>query len=250
VDKTFFFTIFEGLPRQGPGSDRCTARAFNLIPDLPGHTRVLDIGCGSGMQTLALANLCPEATITACDIYQPFLDDLLERAKNAGLDTRIKTMCASMDKLPFREESVDLIWAEGSVFIMGFKEALHSWKRFLKPQGYMAFSDCVWFTGTPTDECRDFFNGHYPAMMHEYDVKTLIGEAGYSVLDTLRLPDAAWWDHYYTPLSRKLEILSQQYNDDPEVQALLNSLVQEIQVFRDHSQEYGYSFFIMRKEDE
>ena len=155
-----------------------------------------------------------------------------------------------MDNLPFREESIDLIWAEGSAFIMGFQEALQYWKRFLKPHGYMAFSDCVWFTGTPTDECREYFREKYPAMMHEQDVTTLIGEAGYRVLGTLRLPDAAWWDHYYTPLSRKLEILSQQYKDDQEVQALLDSFVQEIQIFRDHSREYGYSFFIIRKEDE
>ena len=101
MDETFFFTVFEGLPRQGPGSDMCTARAFNLIPDLPRNTSILDIGCGSGMQTLALARLCPDATITACDIYQLFLDDLQGRATNEGLDARIQTLCASMDDLPF-----------------------------------------------------------------------------------------------------------------------------------------------------
>jgi ubiquinone/menaquinone biosynthesis C-methylase UbiE len=247
MDETFFFTIFEGLPRQGAGSDLCTARAFTLIPDLPRHTRILDIGCGSGMPTLALAKLCPYAAITACDIYQPFLDDLQGRAKNNGLDTRIKTVCASMDNLPFPAESVDLIWAEGSAFVMGFKEALHSWKRFLKPKGYMAISECVWFTGAPTDECRHYFSEHYPAMMHEQEAMTLIRDAGYSILGTFRLPDTAWWDQYYLPLLRKLEILGQQYQDDQEVQALLSSMAEEIDIFRNHSREYGYSFFVIRK---
>src|SRR5512133_2195224 len=100
MDETFFFNIFEGLPRQGPGSDFCTTRAFHVIPDIPKHAHILDIGCGSGMQTLALARLAPESTITASDIHQPFLDDLLERAKNEGLDNRIKTIPASMDNLP------------------------------------------------------------------------------------------------------------------------------------------------------
>ncbi len=247
MDKTFFFTVFEGLPRQGPGSDQCTARAFTLIPHLPRHTRILDIGCGSGMPTLTLAKLCPDAAITACDIYQPFLDDLQGRAKKEGLDTRIKKVCASMDNLPFPAGSVDLIWAEGSAFIMGFKEALHSWKRFLTPKGYMAISECVWFTDTPTDQCRDYFTARYPAMMHERDAMTVIRDAGYSILGTFRLPDAAWWDPYYTPLSRKLEILGQQYQDDQEVQALLSSFAEEIRIFRDHSREYGYSFFVIRK---
>jgi hypothetical protein len=40
----FFFSIFEGLPRQGPGLDEYTARALHTIPDLPEHARILDIG--------------------------------------------------------------------------------------------------------------------------------------------------------------------------------------------------------------
>ena len=246
MDDAFFFFVFEGLPRQGPGSDACTARAFHLIPDLSRHARILDIGCGSGMQTLTLARLCPECSITACDIHQPFLDDLQERAKKAGLDTRIKTVRASMDDLPFGQETFDLIWAEGSAFVMGFKEALHAWKRLLKPGGYMAISDCFWFSTTLTEECRQYFSEIYPAMIQEGEAETVIQNAGYSILGRLRLPDTAWWDHYYTPLSGRLDILKQQYNHDQEVQAFISSLEKEIQIFRNHSQEYGYSFFIIR----
>lgn len=247
MDEGFFFTIFEGLPRQGPGLDEYTARAFHMIPDLPEKPRILDIGCGSGMQTLTLARLCPDATITASDIHPPFLDDVNERAKKAGLESRITTVRASMDDLPFPDNSFDLIWAEGSVFIIGFREALSQWKRLLTPEGYVALSDLVWFTRTPTQECRDFFAKEYPAMVHEEDAQKMIWDAGYSILDTLRLPDTAWWDHYYTPLSRRLDVLRKEYSTDLEVQALLGSLEEEIDVFRTHSQEYGYSFFIIRK---
>jgi hypothetical protein len=86
-------------------------------------------------------------------------------------------------------------------------------------------------------------------MVHEEDVQGMIRDAGYTILDTLRFPDAAWWDHYYVPLSRRLEILKQQYHHDQDVQALLTSVGEEREVFRTHSQEYGYSFFITRKED-
>jgi ubiquinone/menaquinone biosynthesis C-methylase UbiE len=244
----FFFTVFEGLPRQGPGLDDYTARAFHTIPDLPENARILDIGCGSGKQTLALARLCPDATITACDIHQPFLDDVNDRAEKAGLDDRITTLRVSMDELSFPAESFDLIWAEGSAFVMGFREALSSWKRLLKPGAYLALSELVWFTHTPTQECREYFAHQYPAMVHEEDARRMIRDAGYSILATLRLPDAAWWDHYYIPLSRRLEILRAQYPDDQEVQALLASFEEEIEVFRIHSREYGYSFFVARNE--
>ncbi|MBN2016634.1 MAG: SAM-dependent methyltransferase, partial [Candidatus Cloacimonetes bacterium] len=29
------FDIFDGLPRQGPGNNKCTEKAFNLLSSLP-----------------------------------------------------------------------------------------------------------------------------------------------------------------------------------------------------------------------
>jgi ubiquinone/menaquinone biosynthesis C-methylase UbiE len=248
MEESSIFTIFEGLPRQGPGSDACTSRALGLIPGNP--LDILDIGCGSGKSTLVLARLSPHSKITAVDIYQPFLDDLSERAKKEKLDAGITTVRASMDDLPFPDSAFDLIWSEGAAYIMGFKEALLSWKKFLKPGGYMAVSECVWFTETPSNESLAFFNEIYPAIMHEQKVKALIEELGYEVLGVFRLPDNAWLDEYYNPLSRKLKILRQKYKDDAEVQVILDSMDNEMKIFRSHSREYGYSFFIMRKKED
>jgi hypothetical protein len=83
-------------------------------------------------------------------------------------------------------------------------------------------------------------------MIHEKEAETIIRDAGYSILGSLRLPDAAWWDQYYTPLSGRLDVLKQQYKDDQEVQIFISSLEKEIQIFCNHSREYGYSFFIIR----
>jgi len=70
MDDSYLFTLFEGLDRQGPGSDACTIRMFDLLaPPVP--AAILDIGCGAGSQTLALARRCPDCTITAVDIHQP-----------------------------------------------------------------------------------------------------------------------------------------------------------------------------------
>lgn len=247
MDESFFFTIFEGLPRQGPGLDECTARAFHAIPDLPDNPRILDIGCGSGMQTLALARLCPGSVITASDIHQPFLDDLEDRAKKVGLDSRITTVQASMEDLPFPDGSFDLVWAEGSSFIMGFSAALSSWKRLIRPGGFLVLSDLVWFTHNPTGECRDYFDRVYPAMVHEEAAEEMVRDAGYEILDTFRLPDSAWWDYYYIPMSRRLEVLKEQHAGDEEAQALLASFEEEIEMFHRYSPEYGYAFFVARK---
>ncbi len=65
----FVFTMHEGLPRQGPGSNACTRKAFSMLTNLPARPEILDIGCGSGMQTIELARTCPSCRITATDIY-------------------------------------------------------------------------------------------------------------------------------------------------------------------------------------
>ena len=234
---------FEGLPRQGPGLNECTARAFNSIPGLPKHPRILDIGCGSGVQSLQLATICPVASITAVDIYPPFLEDLEHRARKSGLDDRITTVRASMDDLPFPGESFDLFWSEGASFVMGFREAPSYWRQFLEPDGYLGITDLFWFTHTPSEECRQFFEEQYPSMVHEEAGRDMIRDAGYSVLDMLRLPDAAWWNDYYNPLSRTQASLKTQYPGDQEKQALFGSIEEEIEMFRHHSAEYGHSFF-------
>jgi len=136
MDVTLISSMFEELPRQGPGLDESTVRACSCIPSPFRGKKILDIGCGSGMQTLTLAKYFPDCQITASDIHQPFLDELDKRSKAAGLDGRIVTRRASMDNLPFEEQSFNIIWAEGSAFIMGLQAALGYWKKFLKHGGF------------------------------------------------------------------------------------------------------------------
>jgi cyclopropane fatty-acyl-phospholipid synthase-like methyltransferase len=51
-----------------------------MLTDLPENPRLLDIGCGPGMQTIELAKIS-NAKITALDFYQPFLDELAKSVK-------------------------------------------------------------------------------------------------------------------------------------------------------------------------
>ncbi|WP_163993590.1 class I SAM-dependent methyltransferase [Pyxidicoccus caerfyrddinensis] len=50
-----FFTLYNDLPQFGPGSVACTLEALKRLPTLPPAPRVVDVGCGSGRQTLVLA---------------------------------------------------------------------------------------------------------------------------------------------------------------------------------------------------
>ena len=137
------FEIFDGLPRQGPGNNGCTEKAFSMLSSLPADVQILDIGCGSGMQTIHLARICKNCHITAVDIYQPYLDNLMEKAAFEGVSDRISTVYASMDDLPFGDNEFDIIWSEGAIFVMGFEKGLVYWKRLLKDGGFMALTEAA-----------------------------------------------------------------------------------------------------------
>jgi hypothetical protein len=46
---------FSNLKRQGPGSPEVTLKALSFIESLPPDARIVDIGCGTGGQTMVLA---------------------------------------------------------------------------------------------------------------------------------------------------------------------------------------------------
>ncbi|MDZ7741074.1 MAG: class I SAM-dependent methyltransferase [Bacteroidota bacterium] len=118
--------------RQGPGSNEDTLRALSFIDlDKKRHLKVADIGCGSGAQTISLAqNL--NAEIIAVDLFPEFLDKLNIKAKNLGLQDKIITLEKSMDDLPFDKDEFDLIWSEGAIYIIGFEDGVKKWKDYLK----------------------------------------------------------------------------------------------------------------------
>ena len=244
MDVTLISTMFEGLPRQGPGLDESTVRACSCIPSSFKAGKILDIGCGSGMQTLTLAKYFPGSQVTASDLHQPFLDELRKRAKSAGLDKRIVTRQASMDNLPFEEKSFDIIWAEGSAFIMGLSSAIRYWKKILKPDGFLVFSDCTWFTDSSSEECRDFFDRVSPDMPSESGTEEIIRSAGFTVINSFKLPDAGWWNHYYSPLTERLPRLKEKYAANHDALEIIQGLEKEMDIHRKYSKEYGYCFFI------
>lgn len=242
------FKIFESFPRQGPGDDEHTKKAFSIIPEpLKRGGEILDVGCGKGVQTMALARLCPSCRITATDIHQPFLDALDEKIAAGGFSGRIKTVCASMDDLPFGEESFDIIWAEGCSFIMGFENAVRYWKKFLKPGGYMMISDLFWFTENPSAETREFFAEIDPSMMIEDKGVEIIRNAGFEHAGSFRLPSRVWEESYYGEVKEKSGDLREKFKDDEAALMIIEGLKKQTEIFDKYSDEYGYTYNVMRK---
>jgi ubiquinone/menaquinone biosynthesis C-methylase UbiE len=245
VMEEIFFEIFESLPRQGPGDRASTEKAFRMLEGLPDNPRILDVGCGTGGQTLVLAGLT-QGEIIALDNHAPFIKILENQIQQAGIEDGVKCVVADMASMDFDDESFDLIWSEGAANLMGVENALKKWKPLLRPNGYLVISELVWFKERVPKEIEDFFKEHYPDMRYYKDIYPMAQQAAYDVVGYFPLPDESWWTDYYTPAEKKIAEMRQKYTDS-DAQEIFDVFQLEMDMHRKYAEYYGYGFYIMKK---
>ncbi|WP_218155455.1 MerR family transcriptional regulator [Poseidonocella sedimentorum] len=139
-----FMEVFAGLGWWGPGTADATRRTLGMLPFAPGT--ILEIGCGPGMATMTLAE-ATRARITATDTAEVALDKLRARIAAGGFADQIAVQNVDMAALPAPERPWDVIWAEGSAYIIGVERALRDWRQLCAPA---AFSWSPTWSGGPT----------------------------------------------------------------------------------------------------
>jgi ubiquinone/menaquinone biosynthesis C-methylase UbiE len=206
------------------GLSKYTRKAFHMLPGLD-KPCILDVGCGSGVPTLELARLS-QGEIIGIDIHQPSLDRLTRKIKEAGLSDRVKVIKGSMVNMDFPDESFDIIWSEGSIFVIGFERGLKEWQRFLKPDGFLVVHDEI---GDITEKLAQ------------------ISSCGYDLLEYFTLNEDTWWTEYYAPLEKRINEMRTEHADDPGTLAELDSDQREIDLFKKNPGRYCSVFFIMKE---
>jgi ribosomal protein L11 methylase PrmA len=93
------YEIFGDLPRQGPGDEGSTRRAFAMLKGLPDRPEILDVGCGSGSQTMVLASLC-QGRITVTDVFPQFIEVVRRKAGDNAGQPRISVGAGMIWKSP------------------------------------------------------------------------------------------------------------------------------------------------------
>jgi len=241
----FFEDIYFDIPKFAPGTVEATRRAYQMLPDLPTRPQLLDVACGTGMQTIELAKIS-KGKIVALDIYQPYLEILKKQAETEGVRNRIITRNMSMFSLDFDESSFDVIWAEASIYIIGFEKGLMQWKKLLKKLGYIVVSELTWMKESPPEEVIKFWRFEYPSMKSHKENIEIINTCGYRFISSFILSEADWWKNCYDPLEKKIGELREIHRGDKKNMKVLNNLQREIDLYRKYSDYYGYAFYIMK----
>lgn len=153
---------------------------LNLLPK--DAKSILDVGCSSGILTAAIAKKLPKSSVVGLDSYK----EVITFAKKKY--PKIKFVCADAHKLPFKNNSFDLvICTETLEHVVNPRKSLLEMKRVLKNDGSAIISmdsgniffRTTWFFWTKTTG-RVWENAH----LHEFNaalLEDLIKKSGFKI---------------------------------------------------------------------
>jgi len=237
---------FSGVERQGPGSPEVTIKALGFIDGLSHESRIADLGCGTGGQTMVLAHHV-SGIITGIDLFPKFIDAFNRNAAKFNVQERVKGVVGSMDNLPFEPESLDLIWSEGSIYNIGYEQGLRYWRNYLKTGGYVAVSEASWFTDERPAEIEAFWHNAYPEI-DTIPVKVAqMQKAGYVPVATFILPENCWTDHFFVPQVEMQKAFLREKGNNKAAVDLVAEMRHEALMYDKYKSYYGYVFYIGRK---
>jgi ubiquinone/menaquinone biosynthesis C-methylase UbiE len=207
--------------------NKYTRRAFQMLPKLD-KPCILDVGCGSGVPTMELATLS-NGRIIGFDTDSTQLEKLTIKISESGLSDRIEVMNLSMHDMDFPDEKFDIIWCEGSIFVVGFERGLREWRRFIKPKGFLVVHD----ENKETEKRIE-----------------LIPNLGYDLVDHFYLSQDTWMNEYYIPLEKEIHRVRAEQVTDEKLLRELDKEQKEIDMVKKNPGRCSSVYFIMQKRDE
>lgn len=246
-DLNLICEYFSNVERQGPGSPDTTIKALNFIENLTHESRIVDLGCGTGGQTMTLAKHTL-GHIIGIDLFPGFINIFNKNAHNLGLSDRVEGIVGSMaSPLPFEQESLDLIWSEGAVYNIGFERGLNEWRQYLKKNGYVAISEASWFTDERPDEIYDFWMAHYNEIDTIPNKVAQMQRAGYVPVTTFVLSESCWTEYYFNPCCKIQEAFINKHIGNQTVREFIAGQRHEMELYYKYKEFYGYVFYIGKK---
>lgn len=245
-DFSLICEYFSGIERQGPGSVESTLKALSFIDNLTEESLIVDLGCGTGGQTMTLAKHTTGKVI-GLDLFPDFVGLFNENVAALNLQNRVSGIIGSMDNLPFEPESLDLIWSEGAIYNIGFDRGVTDWRKYLKTGGYIAVTEASWFTDERPAQINDFWNEAY-AEINTIPVKiSQLQSAGYISIAAFCLPEYCWTKVFYEPQVEAQKAFLKKYPDHPTANELITNLRFEEAMYQQYKEYYGYVFYVGKK---
>lgn len=194
-------------------------KAISIIPIIE-NPRILDVGCGSGVPTLMIAEKF-DGKITAIDIDTKSIDIFREKVKELDLSDRVNLSDSSLFDIKVKNNQYDLILAEGLLNVVGFQKGFLKIIKLLKRKGFIIIHD-------------EFQN--------QNDKIEFIRNNNCRILDLFVLNEQIWWNDYYKCLEKEISS-----NSNKELLKLFKSDLHEIKLFKKNPSQYISVYYIIEK---
>ena len=147
--------LLDGLPEPAIASLAGTGNPFALGPLNRGE-RVIDLGCGAGMDTLIAARMVgPEGKVVGIDMTAEMLDRARAGVAEMGL-TNVELHQGYIEEIPVEDEWADVIISNGVINLApDKKKVFHEMHRVLKPDGRLQIGDIVVQKAVPESAKRN-----------------------------------------------------------------------------------------------
>jgi SAM-dependent methyltransferase len=222
-----------------------TVRALSFLDDPGKISRAIDLGCGTGGQTMVIAQNIA-GSIVGVDQFPAFINVFNDTAKKLNLQERVNGIIGSMENLSYQNEEFDLIWSEGAIDSIGFEKGLAYWNGFLKKGGYVAVTCASWFTDERPAEVEKFWADAGCELDTIGQNIGIMQKAGYIPVAAFALPEKCWTD-YLSPREAADKSFSDRHPGNETVEAYIKDDKREMELYSKYKQHYGYAFYIGKK---
>ena len=129
-----------GISYEEKGREQVTGKLSKALgAPLATYDRALEIGAGTGYFSLNLLRAGVVREAVATDISQGMLDALSASAGELGLE--VETVCTEAARLPFPDDSFDLVFGHAILHhLPDLDAAFREFRRVLRPGGSLAFA--------------------------------------------------------------------------------------------------------------
>ena len=200
-----------------------TRKAFALLPPVD-RPRILDIGCGEGLQTMELARL-GGGEVVGIDIDETALTRFQQRLEPSDVSSRITVRRCSLFDSGLADESFNILGEEGVLHLLEPARSFAACSRLLVPGGFLVMHETLEWFEAASQRLPDW---------------------GLVFVDRHLLPKHFWWTEYGAPLEDRIRAFRESHGGaagSPELTRYAN----EAAMIKADPDCFDCGFFILQK---
>lgn len=210
-------------------------------------SKVLDIGCNTGYISFEIVHLV-KCKVVGIDISKEMIDTAEKNRRQDPLGHLIKFKVADATKLPFKNESFDVVVSGGSTAFIDDKiKALQEYKRVLKPWGFIGDIN-FFYKIKPPSGLLEKLNSILEIEIKPWDINYWLNLYQHCELEKYFI-----YTNQIKPVSRNdienyCSIMASEKHLPKNINLILKKrLIEIFKVFNENHKYLAYGIFILRK---